>query len=306
MSATDLRIGHVGYGEVGTILAQALEPQGVAWLGAWDIVLPDALCGPAMAGRARAAGVEPCDSAAALYAKANVIISAVTASNTYAAAEDAGRLIRPGSYYFDLSSASPDTKARAAELIERSGAHYVEAGVMTSVPPYGIRVPMVIGGNKAAELASLLSPLGFALEVVSQTIGVASAIKMCRSVIIKGMEALVIESFATARKYGVEARVLESLKETFPGLDWEQQGAYFFHRAVKHGKRRAEEMREAAVTVREAGFEPFMAAATAEKQAFVAALAARGLFAGIGAEADWRGYADRVLGAQQRFNKGTA
>ena len=305
-SARELHIGHVGYGEVGTTLSQALEAQAPAGLLAWDIVLPDPARGPAMAARARAAGVEPCDSAAALYAKANVVISAVTASNTYAAAEDAGRWIRPGSYYFDLSSASPDTKARAAKLVERSGAHYVEAGVMTSVPPYGIRVPMVIGGKKAAELARLLAPFGFALEVVSETIGVASAIKMCRSVIIKGMEALVIESFTSARKYGVEARVLESLKETFPGLDWEQQGAYFFHRVVKHGKRRAEEMREAAVTVREAGFDPFMAAATAEKQAFVAGLAAQGLFAGIGPEADWREYADRVLGTEQGLKKGTA
>ena len=303
---TKLRIGHVGYGEVGTILSQALKARGPAWLGAWDILLADAAKGPAMAAHARAAGVEPCESAAALYAKADIVLSAVTASNTYAAAEDAGRSIRPGAFYFDLSSASPDTKARAARLVEAAGAHYVEAGVMTSVPPYGVRVPMVIGGKKAAELARLLSPFGFALEVVSDTIGVASAIKMCRSVIIKGMEALVIESFTTARKYGVEARVLESLKETFPGLDWERQGAYFFHRVVKHGKRRAEEMREAAVTVREAGFDPFMAGATAEKQAFIAERSAQGLFAGIEADADWREYADRIIGNGKRFNKGTA
>jgi len=290
-----VRIGHVGYGEVGTILSQALKAQGVAWIGTWDIVLADPAQASAMAARARAAGIEPCESAAALYREATVVISAVTASNTYIAAQDAGRSIRPGTFYLDLSSASPDTKARAAKLVEEAGAHYVEAGVMTSVPPYGIGVPMVVGGERAAELARTLAPFGFAMEVVSQNIGVASAIKMCRSVIIKGMEALVIESFTTARKHGVEARVLESLKETFPGLDWEKQGAYFFSRVVKHGKRRAEEMREAAVTVREAGFDPCMAAATAEKQAGVAKLASQGVFAGIGPEADWRHYADCVI-----------
>jgi 3-hydroxyisobutyrate dehydrogenase-like beta-hydroxyacid dehydrogenase len=289
------RIGHVGYGEVGTILAQALKPQALAWVGTWDVLLPDPVQGPAMAARARAAGVETCASADALYREANLVISAVTASNTYAAAEDAARSIRAGTFYFDLSSASPDTKARAAKLVEAAGAHYVEAGVMTSVPPYGIRVPMVVGGKRAVELARLLEPFGFALEVVSEDVGVASAIKMCRSVIVKGMEALVIESFTTARRHGVEARVLESLKETFPGLDWEKQGAYFFQRVIKHGKRRAEEMREAAVTVREAGFDPLMAAATAQKQAQVATLAAKGTFARIGADAGWRDYADRVI-----------
>jgi len=294
-----LRIGHVGFGEVGTILSQAIRTHGPSWLGAWDIVLPQGEPGRLMGMRARASGVKACASAADLYARADIIISAVTASNTYAAAEDAGRSIRPGSFYFDLSSASPGTKARAAKLVEAAGAHYVEAGIMTSVPPYGIKVPMVIGGPHAAELADKLRRFGFELEVVSETIGVASAIKMCRSVIIKGMEALVIESFSTARRYGVEARVLASLKETFPGLDWEKQGAYFFSRVVKHGKRRAEEMREAAVTVREAGFEPFMAAATAEKQDVVAKLAAAGGFEGIAPDADWRDYAERVI-AQSR------
>jgi 3-hydroxyisobutyrate dehydrogenase-like beta-hydroxyacid dehydrogenase len=161
----------------------------------------------------------------------------------------------------------------------------------------------VIGGRRAGELAEKLRPFGFELEIVSETIGVASAIKMCRSVIIKGMEALVIESFSTAHRYGVEARVLESLKETFPGLDWEKQGAYFFSRVVKHGKRRAEEMREAAVTVREAGFEPYMATATAEKQDMVARLAAAGWFEGIAAGADWRDYAERVIAESRERDK---
>jgi hypothetical protein len=111
------------------------------------------------------------------------------------------------------------------------------------------------------------------------------------------MEAMVIESYATARRYGVEKRVLESLKETFPGLDWEKQGAYFFSRVAKHGKRRAEEMREAAVTVREAGFEPLIAAATAEKQNAVAALARAGVFRDV-KEDEWRDYADRLIGAR--------
>jgi 3-hydroxyisobutyrate dehydrogenase-like beta-hydroxyacid dehydrogenase len=247
---------------------------------------------------ARAAGIEPCASAAALLERANVVICAVTAANAFDAAKEAAAAIRPDVHFLDLNSASPGTKARCAKLIEAAGAHYVEAGVMSSVPPYGIAVPMVIGGKRAAELAARLAPLGFRMEVVAAEIGLASAIKMCRSIIVKGMEAMVIESFTAARRHGVEKRVLESLRETFPGLDWEKQGAYFFSRVAKHGRRRAEEMREAAVTVREAGFEPSIAAATAEKHDAVAALARGGLFREID-ESDWRNYADRMLGASQ-------
>jgi 3-hydroxyisobutyrate dehydrogenase-like beta-hydroxyacid dehydrogenase len=170
---------------------------------------------------------------------------------------------------------------------------------MTSVPPYGIKVPMLLGGAAAAELARQLQAWGMNAKVVSDQLGVASAIKMCRSVMIKGLEALVIESYATARAYGVEDHVLPTLGETFPGIDWQRQGAYFFSRVVQHGQRRAEEMREAANTVREAGCEPFMAAATADKQQWVADLAAARVFEGLAKDASWQDYADRLLAARQ-------
>ena len=144
------------------------------------------------------------------------------------------------------------------------------------------------------EQPPLLAALGFAVTPVSDEYGVASAIKMCRSVIVKGMEAIVIESFLTARRYGVEREVLASLAETFPGINWEEQGSWFWKRVVQHGRRRAEEMREAAVTVREAGVASTMAVAIADTQAAVAALAAGGAFNSAGSDARWRDLADCV------------
>ena len=117
---------------------------------------------------------------------------------------------------------------------------------------------------------------------------------------IKGLEALVIESYSTARAYGVEDHVLPTLRETFPSIDWSAQGAYFFSRVVQHGKRRAEEMREAAHTVREAGFEPFMASAIADKQQWVADQAKAGVFADVGKGAVWQDYADALLAARKK------
>src|ERR1700741_967039 len=171
---------------------------------------------------------------------------------------------------------------------------------MTSVPPYRIKVPLLLGGGSARDLAPLLAELGFDAKVASDKLGIASAVKMCRSVMIKGFEAMVIESFTTARAYGVEDAVLASLAETFPGTDWEKQGAYFFQRVIEHGRRRAEEGREVAETVRDAGLTPWSAEGTAERQAWVADLADDGLFGAKGTKefarsADWRTEADRIL-----------
>jgi 3-hydroxyisobutyrate dehydrogenase-like beta-hydroxyacid dehydrogenase len=123
---------------------------------------------------------------------------------------------------------------------------------------------------------------------------------MCRSIMIKGLEALFIESFTTARHYGVEDAVIASLVETYPGIDWEKQGAYLFQRVIEHGRRRSEEVREVAVTVREAGLQPFSASGTAERQAHIADLGDAGVFGERGApgfarNSDWRVESDRIL-----------
>ena len=288
------RLGLVGYGEVGKIFAAGLKAQ-VSTVSAWDLKFDAPVTRDEQRGHAERAAVLACESMAQLCQSADLVISAVTASNTLAVAQAAAAHIQPGAVFLDLNSASPGSKQQAAALIDGAGAHYVEAGVMTSVPPYGIRVPMLLGGARAVELAEVLALWGMNAKPVSRELGVASAIKMCRSVMIKGLEALVIESYATARAYGVEDHVLPTLQETFPSIDWTQQGAYFFSRVVQHGQRRAEEMREAANTVREAGFDPFMASAIADKQQWVADLARAGVFQGLAKDARWQDYADRLL-----------
>ncbi|MDP2366789.1 DUF1932 domain-containing protein [Rhodoferax sp.] len=298
MSQQTLSLGMVGYGEVGRIFCAGLKVQ-VASVSAWDLKFAADPLGEARS-HAQQAGVRVLPgSMQDLCASATLIISAVTASNTLAVAEAAAPHLRAGSFFLDLNSASPGTKQAAAKVVEAAGAHYVEAGVMTSVPPHGIRVPMLLGGPRAMELAVTLTAWGLDAKVVAAEIGVASAIKMCRSVMIKGLEALVIESYTTARAYGVEEHVLPTLAETFPSIDWAQTGAYFFSRVVQHGQRRAEEMRECANTVAEAGFDPIMAAAIAAKQQWVADWARAGVFARVGKGAGWQEYADASLAGRQ-------
>ena len=247
-------------------------------------------------------------SHADLAAQADFIVSAVTASQAVPVAQACAPAVKSGAWFLDFNSASPGAKQRAATLIDGSGGRYVEGAVMTSIPPYRIKVPLLLGGAGAQELAPLLVELGFGAKVASEKLGVASAVKMCRSVMIKGLEAMVIESFTTARAYGVEDAVLASLKETFPGIDWEKQGAYFFQRVIEHGRRRSEEVREVAETVREIGLTPWSAQGTAERQAWVADLADQGLFGPKGTpefarSPDWRTEADRILAGIAQNNK---
>jgi 3-hydroxyisobutyrate dehydrogenase-like beta-hydroxyacid dehydrogenase len=276
-------------------------------VSAYDIKLDDDRAGP-LREHAAGIGVTLAASHAELAAQADFIVSAVTASQDVAVAQACVCAIKPGAWFLDFNSASPGAKQRAAALIDGAGGRYVEGAVMTSVPPYRIKVPLLLGGAGARELAPLLNDLGFAAKPASDKLGVASATKMCRSIMIKGMEAMVIEAFTTARAYGVEDAVLASLKETFPGIDWEKQGAYFFQRVIEHGRRRAEEVREVAETVREAGLTPWSAQGTAERQAFVADLADEGLFGIRGTEefarsVDWRTEADRILANAKSKNK---
>lgn len=293
-----MQIALIGYGEVGKILAEDLRGPGRR-LVAFDLKFATP-AGEAMRAHAAAHGVAVAADHAAAVDAAGLVVSAVTASQAVAVARACAPGLARGAYFLDLNSASPGAKIGAAATVDAAGGRYVEAAVMSSVPPHRLRVPMLLGGPHAAAAEPVLRALGFVPRVADARLGVASATKMCRSVMIKGLEAMVIESFTAARHHGVEDAVIASLRETFPGIDWEQQAAYFFQRVIEHGRRRSEEVREVAVTVQEAGLTPWSAQGTAERQAWVADLADAGVFgmrgqADFARSPDWRTEADRIL-----------
>jgi 3-hydroxyisobutyrate dehydrogenase-like beta-hydroxyacid dehydrogenase len=292
----DIRIGILGFGEVGQRFASDLRAADARRpLATFDLLLHQAAAGERMRQHAAACNIELLADASAL-ARSNLIFSAVTAAQTRAAAQSLCARPLDGAWVVDLNSASPATKIECAALVAAAGGRYVEAAVMTSVPPHGIRVPMLLGGAHAAECEPVLRALGFAGESVSAELGVASAIKLCRSVIIKGLESLVMESFTAARAFGVERQVLASLKETYPQFDWEKQGDYLFSRVIQHGKRRAEEMRASAEMIDASGVGGVMAAATSFRQSGVASLREAGVFDAPTAAKPWRERADEILG----------
>jgi 3-hydroxyisobutyrate dehydrogenase-like beta-hydroxyacid dehydrogenase len=262
------RLAIIGFGEVGQILAADLHSQGAKELVAWDIIFPAARePHPALA----AAGVHAAVSAADAVTEAELVISAVTAAQTVEAARAASAGLEPDAYFLDLNSVSPQVKQEAAQIIATAGGRYVEAAVMSPVPPRRLATPMLLGGPDATAFLPVAQRLGFTgAEVFSHEIGRASAAKMCRSVMVKGIEALLTESLLTARRYGVEDAVLESLGNLLPSEDWRALARYMIGRSILHGRRRAEEMREVARTVSHAGLAPVMSRATAERQDWTA------------------------------------
>lgn len=262
------RIALIGFGEVGQILADDLAKAGVQHLSAYDILFdcPDSIPSRGAGNR----GLRAAISAPQAVKDCELVLSAVTAASDLAAARSVVAGLAPGTYYVDLNSASPGMKRQAADIIEQAGGRYVEAAVMTPFPPKRIASLMLLGGCHAEEFLTRATPLGFKAEVFSPEIGKASATKMCRSVMIKGIEALLMESMLTARRYGVEDTVLASLSDLLPVGDWRRLARYMISRSLEHGVRRAEEMREVANTVTEVGVSPLMSTAAAERQDWAA------------------------------------
>jgi 3-hydroxyisobutyrate dehydrogenase-like beta-hydroxyacid dehydrogenase len=274
MSASPRRIALIGLGEVGQVLAQDLHAVDGVELCAWDRLFPVPGSEPQRAAAALAF-LGTSGSMAEAVRGCALVICAVTAAECRAAAEEAAAALPPGAFYLDLNSVSPRTKAQAARSIEAAGGHYVEAAVMSPITPKRIAAPIWLGGPRAREFLPVMQSLGFAgAGVCSDTLGAASAAKMCRSVVVKGMEALLAEALLSARRYGVEELVLASLADLFPADDWRKLARYMISRSLRHGRRRAEEMREAARTVAEAGLEPWMSDGIVARQEWAAGHAA--------------------------------
>ena len=294
-SAAIRRVAVIGFGEAGTLLGTDLARSGVA-VSTYDILLDAPAARPTVLARAAAAGVRAADTLAVAVANAELVISAVTAASAGDVARDCGRLLRAGQWFLDINSVSPETKRAEATAVAAGGADYVEAAVMAPVLPQRLGVPMLLGGARAAQLAPRLAAIGFNVRVASAEVGVASAAKMCRSVVIKGLEALAVECLFAARRYGAEEAVLESLEHSFPGMGWSGElPEYLVGRVAEHGRRRAAEMREVAATVAAAGIEPTMANAIAARQdALVDAMAAAGETYARDRRFSWRALADAL------------
>jgi len=262
-------VGLLGFGEVGQALSDDLHRAGIR-LRAWDILFPALDSAPSRAVSVRPF-VDVVGSASQLAAGCSLVICAVTAAEDETAIASIAAGLPSGCFLMDLNSVAPSTRRRCADITREAGARYVEAAVMSPIHPLGIASPVLLGGSDADPFLPLARSIGFSgASVCSHAIGIASATKMCRSVIVKGLEALFTESMLAARHYGVEDEVLESLHDMLASRPPRELAHYMISRSVEHGARRAEEMREVARTVSDADVEPWMSLACAKRQDWAA------------------------------------
>ena len=258
------RISFIGFGEAGQAIASGLRGAGIERIAAWDILFPE----PAGAGLKAAGetmGVRMASSAGDAVRETDMVISAVTAASSVDAARSVAPHLSGRPYYLDINSVSPGRKQETANLLG-DGARYVDVAVVAAIHPARHRTPLLISGPHAEEISPLLRELEMQLTVVGPEIGSAAAIKMIRSVMIKGIEALTLECFLAASRAGVLEEVTASLKNNYPTLDWTKIADYNLERMASHGERRAAEMEKSAATLRELGLDPLMVDSTVKRQ----------------------------------------
>ncbi|HXZ47021.1 MAG TPA: DUF1932 domain-containing protein [Pseudolabrys sp.] len=258
------RISFIGFGEAGQAIASGLRDTGIERIAAWDILFPEA-AGARLKSAGEAIGVRVASSAADAVRDSDMIISAVTAASSLEAARSVAPHLAGNPYYLDINSVSPGRKQETATLFG-DRARYVDVAVVAPIHPARHRTPLLISGPHAEEISPLLGELEMQLTVIGPEVGSAAAIKMIRSVMIKGIEALTVECFLAAARAGVLEEVTASLKNNYPTLNWVEIADYNLERMASHGERRAAEMEESAATLRELGLDPLMVDSTVKRQ----------------------------------------
>jgi 3-hydroxyisobutyrate dehydrogenase-like beta-hydroxyacid dehydrogenase len=254
----------IGFGEAGQAIAAGLRDEGVERIAAWDILFPIAE-GETLKTAAAAIAVRCASSATDAVRDADIIVSAVTAAASVEAAQSVKAHLAGTPFFLDINSVSPSRKQETAKLLG-GAARYVDVAVIAPIHPARHRTPLLLAGPHADIVAPVLAALAMRATKAGAEVGAAAAIKMIRSVIMKGMEALTLECFLAAARAGVVDEVAGSLKNNYPSLDWAKIIPYNLERMASHGERRAAEMEEVAATLRELGIEPLMTEATVQRQ----------------------------------------
>ncbi len=263
--ANTAAIAFIGFGEVGQTFSRGLlANEGVA-IRAYDLLF-GSQAGSRLEMAAEELGVARAASAQEACAGVAFVFSAVTADRAEAVASEAAAWLKPGQIFVDVNSAAPSTKQRAAAAVTASGADYLEAALMAPVLKPGLKVAILSGGPKAQAASEALNGLGMNLTPVSEVYGRASAMKLCRSIVIKGLEALMVDCAAACEAWDVKDPVFASLNATFPSIDFHVLAADMRERVATHGVRRSAEMREAAEMLGVANLHPGLAQAIADAQ----------------------------------------
>jgi len=289
----------IGFGEAGSTCSKTLREIGVEKIATYDILFDDAAAGPPMRARAEALGVRACDTQAEAVEGADIVFSTVVCKASVPVAEEAARHLKPEQYYVDFNSISPGNKRRVAASVAPSGARFIEASVMADVSSHGHRVPMLLGGVSGRDFIALVEPLEFDLAFVQEDIGLASATKMVRSIMMKGMAALYLECLRAANHFGIEQDVLDTVEKSLAGRTFTETCSRTMARTAIHAARRADEMGQVGETLREIGIDPMMAEATERRHRWCADLGLKEVYKD-GLAKDYHDVLEKIRAAESK------
>lgn len=261
-------IAIIGFGEAGQTFALA---------GAWGRLANVFDCLTEQETRRQAkisdyerVGVAGCETCRDAVAGSDLIISLVTADQAQTVAENVAQTIAMGALYLDFNSVAPSTKQASARAIEAAGGYYVDVAVMSPVQPAALDVPLLLSGLHAEQAMNRLEALGFQkMRIIDGPVGRASSIKMIRSVMVKGLEALSAECVLAAAKAEVLDEVLDSLDASWSEASWADRANYNLDRMMVHGTRRSCEMAEVVKTLDSLGTGSAMSRGTVARQAAI-------------------------------------
>jgi 3-hydroxyisobutyrate dehydrogenase-like beta-hydroxyacid dehydrogenase len=265
----DKLLTFIGFGEGAYNIAKGLRQAGINGMAAYDIQWDTPEFGEKIKSRAEEAGVELCSSLEQAVRCSTFILSATSASAAVSVARKALPYMSTEQVYVDINAASPMDMEEIGKLCNEPGIKFCDAAVMGIIPQHGHKVPLILSGNGADEFAAAFRDFGMNIRVLGGNPGGSSAIKMFRSIFMKGLTELLIESFCAADRFGVLPTIVESLNETVCGKSVEDLANSLIPRTLIHAKRRIAEMEDVQKTLHAMGQAYQMSEATAEKLRYI-------------------------------------
>ena len=265
-------IGFIGFGEAAYNICIGFKEEGLKGIKAFDVLLEDKDKSQILEKRLSGANVEPIYSIKELVNDCEIMFLAVPAKFAKGAAENVLDFMTEGKILIDITTNRPHIKKELGDLYKNKGMLYADASVMGAVPLYKHKTPILVCGNGANKMINLLTPIGMDLTYVGEEAGIAVKMKLTRSIFVKGLEALTLETLQTARKLGIEEEIMDGLNKSFEVQGFTKMVSQLVISNLLHSKRRAIEAEECAELEKELGFVPIMIEAAQKKLEWSAAL----------------------------------
>ena len=267
-----MKIGFLGFGEAAYSISLGLKQNGIADISAYDAMEDCGEFGQLVRKRAQESGVvlksRPCE----VVKEAELLFAAVPSSNTVGLCESICNDLRPGQLYVDVSASTPESKKKIGDMLNKTGALFTDAAMMGSLPQDKHRVPIFASGDGAKVFRKLMEPYGMRITCVDGGAGAASAIKLIRSIYMKGIAALMIEMLQAADAYQVADEVVQSIGKSMDGIAFSEHLDRLVIGTAIHAQRRSKELDGSKQMLRECNLDDSMTCASKKKHELMAEL----------------------------------